>query len=509
MKKSTKIILMLVAILIVIGIMAGSYFLADSDTPIPTPTNSPTEAPTVPTAIPTTEPTEVPTATPTIEPTAEPTVEPTATPEPTEEPTPTIEPTVAPTEIPEATPTETVAPTATPIPTVSPTATPTAVPTETPIHTTPSPEPKEEPTPTPEPTATPTPEPTATPTPEPTATPSPEPTATPKPMATPTPTATPTPVPVSLSFTEDFTAPEDAPTRTLTIKNLPAGEYAVTEAEKTGYIQSATLVTDLQIPAEDTPTAAFTNELIRPEGSLYLEKLLEKAQGYVGELDMDMEFSFRIELLEQPPEQAEIQVAYDGGTATTVQMENGAFEVTLKAQHNVTISGLPIGTYRITEVSIPRYANSFAKKVEEKWVPMEGEMNSSGSLYVDIPVEKESLLEVQCTNVFPVDKTSLTIERRNASDDQQVFVYQITNEDASISCTVTVAGNASTTIYDLPNGTYTVTQLNDWSWRYSDGSQTIALLSGNSGKVVFDQKATQNKWLDGNSNLLVNQKGGT
>ncbi len=109
MKKSTKIILMLVAILIVIGIMTGSYFLADSDTPIPTPTNSPTEPPTVPTAIPTVTSTPTPTLTntPTPEPTSTPTPEPTVTPTPTPPPlpTPTPTPTSTPTPTPEPTPT--------------------------------------------------------------------------------------------------------------------------------------------------------------------------------------------------------------------------------------------------------------------------------------------------------------------------------------------------------------------------------------------------------------------
>ena len=179
MKKSTKRILCILAVIIILALLIGSYMATrkpePAAVPVPTATNTPTEVPTLPppetpetptptalvlmTATPV--PTEEPAATP--EPTATAVPEPTA--EPTEEPVITEEPAVEPTEIPEVT--------STPAPTEEP-----PVPTATSV---------------PEPTGTPTPEPTATstPTPEPTSTPVPTATSTPKPTATPTPEPTP------------------------------------------------------------------------------------------------------------------------------------------------------------------------------------------------------------------------------------------------------------------------------------------------------------------------------
>lgn len=117
MKKSTKIIFIILAITTVISLIAGSYFATSqgkqpeiTPTVVPTMTTAPQEtlAPTeaiTPTVEPTTAPTEAP------EPTLEPTEAPTVTePVPTEEPV--IEPTVHPTEVPDVT--ETPEPTATP-----------------------------------------------------------------------------------------------------------------------------------------------------------------------------------------------------------------------------------------------------------------------------------------------------------------------------------------------------------------------------------------------------------
>ena len=182
MKKSTKRILCILAVIIILALLIGSYMATRKPEPaavsVPTATNTPTEVPTLP-------PTETPeTPTPTA------LVLMTATPVPTEEPAATPEPTAT------AVPEPTAEPTEEPVITEEPAVEPTEIPE---VTSTPAPteEPEEIPVPTatsvPEPTVTPTPEPTATstPTPEPTSTPVPTATSTPKPTATPTPEPTP------------------------------------------------------------------------------------------------------------------------------------------------------------------------------------------------------------------------------------------------------------------------------------------------------------------------------
>ena len=67
----------------------------------------------------------------------------------------------------------------------------------------------------------------------------------------------------------------------------------------------------------------------------------------------------------------------------------------------------------------------------------------------------------------------MTIERKAREDESNgvgTYVYRLTSKD-NPACVVevTVPKGGSTTVYDLPCGSYTVEQVNSWSWRYADG----------------------------------------
>ncbi|MGN0165552.1 MAG: InlB B-repeat-containing protein [Lachnospiraceae bacterium] len=105
---------------------------------------------------------------------------------------------------------------------------------------------------------------------------------------------------------------------------------------------------------------------------------------------------------------------------------------------------------------------------------------------------------------------SLTITRSNTADEgngAQVFVYEITNNDNGDVIYVTVSDSGSITVKDLLYGNYTVKQMNDWSWRYSDALQTVTVEG--SANVSFGNTADGKQWLSGNSTVSVNQKGGS
>lgn len=101
----------------------------------------------------------------------------------------------------------------------------------------------------------------------------------------------------------------------------------------------------------------------------------------------------------------------------------------------------------------------------------------------------------------------LTIDRNGATDDDQVFVYEIKNKDNDEVIYVTVTGNGSTTIHDLPLGEYTVTQQNDWSWRYNDESSDISHQNASGTTVLFSKTEQKEQWLNGNSEVKKNQRG--
>ncbi len=105
---------------------------------------------------------------------------------------------------------------------------------------------------------------------------------------------------------------------------------------------------------------------------------------------------------------------------------------------------------------------------------------------------------------------SLTIYR-TGQDSDHTFVYTITQlEDAEgnvvedgLVITVTIAaGENSVTVVNLPFGKYTVTQENDWSWRYSDETEKVTIESI-TNEVTF--KGTYSRyWLSGFAELISN-----
>lgn len=127
------------------------------------------------------------------------------------------------------------------------------------------------------------------------------------------------------------------------------------------------------------------------------------------------------------------------------------------------------------------------------------------------------------TNAFTPNRSSLSISERNifyakfvasaadftitrsGAESDQVFVYAVRNNETGNVVYVTVTGNGSATIHDLPMGEYTVTQQNDWSWRHDDSAITNVSHSNPAGTTVtFSQAAQTDQWINGNSPVREN-----
>ena len=78
--------------------------------------------------------------------------------------------------------------------------------------------------------------------------------------------------------------------------------------------------------------------------------------------------------------------------------------------------------------------------------------------------------------------------------------------DPSFVVEVTVSKGGYTTIHALPCGTYTVEQVNDWSWRYSDLRQTVEIQEDENATATFDGGPVKENWLTGSSPAMVNQR---
>ncbi len=107
---------------------------------------------------------------------------------------------------------------------------------------------------------------------------------------------------------------------------------------------------------------------------------------------------------------------------------------------------------------------------------------------------------------FAYDVFDLTVSKSGADavDENQTFIFLISGEGVKME--VVVHGNSRVTVKGLKVGTYTVTELTDWSWRYkpdepqktvsqTDAQQAAANQTAHT--VNFVNKRTNSKWLNG------------
>lgn len=101
---------------------------------------------------------------------------------------------------------------------------------------------------------------------------------------------------------------------------------------------------------------------------------------------------------------------------------------------------------------------------------------------------------------------TITTKFTASIDTNQVFIFHIKGKSGTkteeIDLTVTVVGNDSVSVTDLPTGEYTVTEQTDWSWRYENATKEreINLTYNNGTNEIFFENIRENgKWLDGNA----------
>lgn len=117
---------------------------------------------------------------------------------------------------------------------------------------------------------------------------------------------------------------------------------------------------------------------------------------------------------------------------------------------------------------------------------------------------------------FEYDVTSLTIKKEletgTTAESGTKFIFDVKLGDKLVT-TVTIAAGASVTINGLKVGeTYTVTERDDWAWRYNatcdktDGKITLAA-SGNT--ITFTNTKINDQWLDKDSSCVNSFKNKT
>ena len=101
---------------------------------------------------------------------------------------------------------------------------------------------------------------------------------------------------------------------------------------------------------------------------------------------------------------------------------------------------------------------------------------------------------------FEYDVANLTIIKQGWKeiDEGQSFIFDVTGPNG-YSKRVVIKGNGFVTIKGLKIGTYTVTEVTSWSWRYKpDGNgKEITLKPGEPNTVTFTNSREKIKWLGG------------
>jgi hypothetical protein len=109
---------------------------------------------------------------------------------------------------------------------------------------------------------------------------------------------------------------------------------------------------------------------------------------------------------------------------------------------------------------------------------------------------------------FLAKDTDLTIRTTGtaAGDAPQAFLFRIVGiagtETEGVELMVSIVGDGSVTVTELPVGEYEVTELTDWSWRYENASayKRVSLSYVAADNVLtYDNARMEVQWLDGNA----------
>lgn len=103
-----------------------------------------------------------------------------------------------------------------------------------------------------------------------------------------------------------------------------------------------------------------------------------------------------------------------------------------------------------------------------------------------------------------VKTCQLTVTKTGGAADES-YVFDIF-KDGQKYTELSVWGNGSVTIYELPVGSYTIAENEGWSWRYDADNGSAANLTAQNptGGITCNNTKTENYWLNGFSTIVQN-----
>jgi len=121
----------------------------------------------------------------------------------------------------------------------------------------------------------------------------------------------------------------------------------------------------------------------------------------------------------------------------------------------------------------------------------------------------ETTLDGSPAFLLHVQTCQLTISKTGGASDEP-YVFTVKKDGVKYS-EITIVGNSSETIYELPVGTYTIEEDTDWSWRYNAADAASANLTAENptGNISCHNTKNKNYWLNGFSSVWENIFGET
>ena len=104
-----------------------------------------------------------------------------------------------------------------------------------------------------------------------------------------------------------------------------------------------------------------------------------------------------------------------------------------------------------------------------------------------------------------IQTCTLNITKQRGAADES-YVFDVFKDGVKYS-EVTVWGNGTETLVELPIGTYTIAENTGWSWRYPNPTYTTAIelsAAQTSGTITCTNKPENNYWLNGFSQVVKN-----
>ncbi|WP_422486356.1 DUF7601 domain-containing protein [Gudongella sp. DL1XJH-153] len=253
---------------------------------------------------------------------------------------------------------------------------------------------------------------------------------------------------------------------------LPLGEYRVTEESKTGYILNGENGLKVELTENEPEDSVLFENMKVPQGSIEISKILVDEDDE--EIDDDTtEFEFKIEMMvEEDEETSWVEI-----DESTVLLEGGESE---------TLTGLPLGEYRVTEINIPEGYMLHSESENEQETKLENDGDMGEAIFTNVREEDTpppELGEIEVTKIVQ-NSSGNNISRST----RFYFELQVQGEGGWVTIDDGfIDGNGSLTFEDLEDGLYRVREvsINSAFRLFSDNNVEAEILESSSEEVEF------------------------